>query len=205
MNYSDVVESRRAAQYFDAEKSVDEETVKKIFDLAKLAPSSFNIQPWRALMVSSADGKQKLQECAFNQPKVSQAAHNIVLLGDTKSYQDMDWVINDFIEKGFFPEENREVIKGMAKSLYQGENEKPFVSRNVGLFGMALMNAAASMGVDSHPMDGFDAGALRKAFNIPENLYPVMIIAIGRRPEGKEYKPRGIRRGFDEIVTKESF
>lgn len=205
MKYQEAVESRRAAQYFDTEKKVSEELLKQIYDLAKLAPSSFNIQPWRILLISSDSQKKKLQECAFNQPKVSQASHNLVFLGDTKAYEEMDWVIDDFISKGFFPETNREVVKGMAKNLYQGENERAFVSRNVGLLAMSIMNAAASLGVASHPMDGFDAASLRQSFNIPERYDIVMIVALGYRSDGKDYKPRGIRRDFEDAVIRETF
>jgi len=35
---------------------------------------------------------------------------------------------------------------------------------------MGLMYAATSLGLETHPMDGFDHEAVRKAFNIPDNL-----------------------------------
>ena len=205
MELKDVFEQRRSVNFFDSKKDVDESLLREIFDLAKLAPSSFNLQPWRIVLVHSPEQKAKLQKCANNQPKVSAAAYTAIMLGDKKVYEKMDPILDDGIKKGYYKEEMKDMLKGMAKSLYSGDNERAFASRNIGLIAMAFMLAAKSMGVDTHPIDGFDAGAIRKEFNIPENYEIVMLIAIGHFDQSKTLLPRCYRRSFDEVVVKESF
>jgi len=117
----------------------------------------------------------------------------------------MDPVLDDFIKRGAFNEEAREGIKGMAKGLYGGDNERAFAHRNVGLFAMSFMYAAESLGVKTHPMDGFSADAVKKAFNIPDYYDVVMLIAIGYFDESKTLNPRGMRWSFEEAVVKEHF
>jgi len=157
------------------------------------------------VLVHDAEWKSKLRAAAFDQPKVTEAPYVAILLGDKKAYEKMDPVITDMVEKGFAKEENREMLKGMAKGLYGGDNERAFAGRNIGLFAMAFMLAAESLGVSTHPMDGFDAAAVRSNFNIPEDYEIVMLVALGYFDKSKTLLPRASRPDFDEAVVRESF
>jgi len=205
MEVAKALESRRAVNFFDAGKDIDESLIKQIYDMAKLAPTSFNLHPWKIVLVHDAEWKSKLRAAAFDQPKVTEAPYVAILLGDKKAYEKMDPVITDMVEKGFAKEENREMLKGMAKGLYGGDNERAFAGRNIGLFAMAFMLAAESLGVSTHPMDGFDAAAVRSNFNIPEDYEIVMLVALGYFDKSKTLLPRASRPDFDEAVVRESF
>jgi putative NAD(P)H nitroreductase len=205
MEFKEVYEKRRAVNFFNSGKDVDEVLIRKIYDLAKLAPSSFNMQPWKIVLVHSPEWKAKLRECASGQPKVTEAPYVAIILGDRKAYEKMDPILDDFIKRGAFPEGARDGIKGMAKGLYGGDNERAFAGRNAGLLAMSFMYAAESLGVNTHPMDGFDANAIVRTFNIPDNYDVVMLIAIGYFDESKTLMPRGMRWSFDEAVVKEHF
>ncbi len=205
MDLKEVLETRRAVNFFDPSKDVDESVIRRIYDLARLAPTSFNLQPVNIILLHSAESKQTLREAAFNQPKITDAPWVAILLGDKKAYDHMDPIIDDMIEKGFTKEEGRNVVKGMAKGLYEGDNERAFAHRNVSLFASAFMLAAKSLGVDTHPMDGFDGGAVRKVFNIPDDLEVVMLVAIGHHDESKTLLPRARRKEYDEVVRHGGF
>ncbi|MEW6201137.1 MAG: nitroreductase family protein [bacterium] len=205
MELKDVFEQRQSVNFFDSAKDVDEAIIREIYDLAKLAPSSFNLQPWKIVLVHNPEQKAKLQKCAMDQPKVSESAFTAIMLGDKKAYENMDPIMDGFIKLGYFKEEMRVALKGMAKNLYGGDSERTFACRNVGLFAMAFMLAAESLGIDTHPMDGFDAKAIRAEFNIPDNYEIVMLIAIGHFDQSKTLLPRCPRRSFDEVVIRESF
>jgi nitroreductase len=204
MELNQVFEQRRSVNFFDTGKKIDEETIRRIYDIAKLAPSSFNLQPWKIILVSDAEQKEKLKKCAGGQPKVTEASHVAIVLGDKKAYEKMDPTLDDFIARGFFGEQMRETLKGMAKGLYAGDNERAFASRNAGLFAMSFMLAAKSLGVDTHPMDGMDNNAVREAFNVPDDYDVVMLIAIGKHDEAKALLPRASRKPFDEVFVKET-
>ncbi len=177
-------------------------TIQKIYELACLTPSSFNLQPWRVILVSSPEKKQTLRDCAFGQPKVTEASQVAIVLGDREAFEkdNMDPILDDFIDKGFYPPENRDMLLGMAKGLYGGR-ESQFASRNAGLFAMSFMYAAKSLGVDTHPMDGFDAAAIVDRFGIPPRYEVVMLIAIGKFDSTKTLLERGARKPFDKVIT----
>ena len=95
----------------------------------------------------------------------------------------------------------REWIEEGTKSLYDG-NEKAlaFAVKNAAFFGMALMVAAKDAGLDSHPMDGFDHEGVRKAFNVPDNYFVPMLIAVGYFNDKYKLMPPKWRKSYDEIV-----
>ncbi|MFA6450120.1 MAG: nitroreductase family protein [bacterium] len=205
MEFSKVNEARRSVNFFDSAKDVDEALIKQIYELAKLAPSSFNLQPWKLVLVHDAEWKARLREGANGQPKVTEAAYVAIVLGDKKAYEKMDPVIDENINRGLMQEQARDFMKGMAKGLYSGDNERAFAGRNAGLFAMSFMLAAQSLGVDTHPMDGINTEAIRKTFSIPDEYDIVMLIAIGRFDETKTLAPRASRKSFDEVVVREHF
>ncbi len=199
MEYSNVNQQRRAVNIFDSSVEIGKEEIEEIFQEASLAPSSFNLQPWRIIIALTPDIKARLQAAAFNQGKVTQASAVLVFFGNTRQYLESNDVFSDWVEKGYLEEEKVEETKQMAKNLYAGEKEIGFVSRNVGLLAMNFMLAAKDRGWDTHPMDGFDIEAVRKLFGLPEKYLPVMLVALGKKLPAQQLLPRAMRRSFNDV------
>ena len=66
---------------------------------------------------------------------------------------------------------------------------------------MSLMYAATSLGLETHPMDGFDHEAVRKAFKIPDNYWVPLLLAVGSMKPGLKLHPAKWRKKFNEIVV----
>ena len=64
------------------------------------------------------------------------------------------------------------------------------------------MLAARSLGLESHPMDGFDIDGVRQEFSIPDNYWIMMLLAVGYLKPGLAIRPPKWRKSFDEIVVK---
>ncbi|MFZ1982359.1 MAG: hypothetical protein WAU61_13730, partial [Smithella sp.] len=56
-------------------------------------------------------------------------------------------------------------------------------------------------GLDSHPMDGFDIDAVKKAFDIPEQYWIPLLLAIGHFDKTKTLPAAKWRKSYDEIVV----
>ena len=67
-------------------------------------------------------------------------------------------------------------------------------------FAMSLMHAATSLGLESHPMGGFDHEGVRKKFNILDNYWVPLLLAIGYKKPGLELHPAKWRKSSDEIL-----
>lgn len=200
----DIIGQRRSINFFDPEKEVPESLMKKLIDIANFAPSSFNLQPWRVVVVTGSDKKKVLQECAFNQPKVEESSAVLIIIADPAGVEEnRDRMLDSWQELGYMEPEMREVNEGLIANLY-GEPDslqrKFFAIKNTALFAMNLMNSAKLLGLDTHAIDGFDEDAVKKAFNIPADKIIPMLVAVGYLVPGMMLLPRAFRRDAAEFV-----
>jgi nitroreductase len=198
MDYNQLNQERRSINFFDTNATITAGDIRAIYDEAALAPTSFNMQPYKVVAAISADAKSKLLPAAFNQPKITEASAVLAFFGDRNAFKNWDDVSRDMLEKGYLTPDKVEMYKGMAQNLYSGK-EDAFVSRNTGLFAMNFMLAAKNRGWDTHPMDGMDGEAVRKLFGLGEEYLAVMLVAIGKLKPGTNLLPRGMRRSFDQV------
>jgi len=82
MDVLDAIKGRRSVRAFSNEKNVSEETVEKLIDAARWAPSAGNIQPWEFVVVRRLEIKKGLAEAAFNQSFIEEAPVVIVVCAD---------------------------------------------------------------------------------------------------------------------------
>ncbi|MBN2829710.1 MAG: nitroreductase family protein [Candidatus Cloacimonetes bacterium] len=200
MEFKKVMENRRAVNNFDPEKGISDELLKEIIDLAVLAPSAFNLQPWRIIAVKTAEAKVKLFDLANKQPKIKTAPVSLIIVGDRGAYRDENSVWDNL--EAAMGNEAMIRARNAAKFLYGSTEERQikFSESNAGLLAMSIMYAAKGLGVDSHPMSGIDFEGIKFAFNLHPDESVVMVIALGYHDESKPLYPRGPRKGFDEIV-----
>jgi nitroreductase len=203
MEVRKLFEERRSVNFFDSSKLLSDSVVKEIVDLAVLAPSAFNLQPWRLIMVKTEESKKKLFEQANKQKKILEAPVTLILVGNKEGYADSNQVWAEMLQS---VGGNAEVVDGAkqaAASLYGINNDRKlkFAESNTGLLAMSLMIAAKEFGVDSHPMSGVDFDGAHKAFGLDDNEEVVMLISLGYADTSKSLYPRRPRMGFDEIVS----
>ncbi len=207
MEFTKTMTERRAVNYFDPEKPVSDDQLKKIVETAARAPSSFNLQPWQLIVVRSPADKECLKAVAWNQPKITEAPVVLIVIADRGGWKSghptFENVWQNMLDLGYIKPVQREWLEGGTKSLYDG-NEKSlaFAVKNAAFFGMALMLAAKDAGLDSHPMDGFDHEGVRKAFNVPDNYFIPMLIAVGYFNDKYKLMPPKWRKSYEEIVFK---
>jgi nitroreductase len=198
------LKERRSINFFEPGRDVPESKLKELIEIANLAPSSFNLQPWKAVVVKSAERKKVLKECAFNQPKVAEASAVLIMIADPNAVEDhMDRMLDSWQKLGYMKPDMRNTYKGMAQTLYGSVDSlerKIFAVKNTSLFAMNLMIAARGLGLETHPMDGFDEGCIKKEFNIPKDKIIPMLVAVGYLKSEITLLPRAFRREIGEFV-----
>jgi nitroreductase len=199
------LKERRSINFFQAGEKISDEKLRELIEIANLAPSSFNLQPWKIIAVRDAEKKKALRRCAFNQPKVEEASVVLIIIADPKAMEDnIERVLDSWIKLGYMKPEAKEKSREMANNLYGGEDSfsrKIFAVKNAALFAMNLMIAAKGLGLETHPMDGFDEEAIKREFNIPADKIIPMLIAVGFLKKGITLLPRAFRRPIDEFTT----
>jgi nitroreductase len=205
MEFKKLMETRRSANFFDSAKPVSDEQLRVIVDTARLVPSSFNLQPWNLIVVRSAKDKARLRKLANDQPKVTEAPVVLIVLADKEGYAEANPTVQQVwqsMEKnGYARAEQKGWFFDVCEKMYSGDpTALAFAVKNTALFAMALMLAAKDIGLDTHPMDGFNREGIMKEFSIPQNFFVVMLIAVGYFDQRKKLLPRNWRKSYDEIV-----
>jgi len=132
--------------------TVPERTLRALYDLLKLGPTSANCCPARFVFVSSSAAKAKLVGCVSpgNVVKVEQAPVTVIVGMDEKFYERVPFL---------FP--HKPEIADMFKDPAVG---KVHMMRNATLQGAYLILAARSLGLDAGPMSGFSNEKVDAAF-----------------------------------------
>ena len=203
MDVKTALQTRISTNSFSPGEQVDRAAIENLISLASEAPSSFNIQHWRFVVVSDALVKARLQKAAYGQPKIGAAMATIVVLGDTRAHEDLNSALEPSVSAGFMPQAVSDQFVNMATGMYGDERmARDEAIRSGSLAAMALMLAATEVGLATGPMIGFDPQAVRSELGIAARYVPVMLIAIGSASEGNW--PRKPRLSLDTILAWET-
>lgn len=195
MEFSDVVGARRSVKKYDPGHEITDEELKTLFGRVVLSPSSFNMQPWRFVVVRDPERKKSLRGRAMNQAQVEEASAAIVVVGKLDAYDDAEEITADL------PADVRDRSVRMIRNFYEGnaQLQRDEAIRSTSLAAMTLMLAARDLGYATGPMIGFDPEAVSKEVGLGEKEIPVMLVVIGK--EQSESRPRGHRFGVSRIVN----
>lgn len=200
MNVIEAIETRRSIKHYDPTHRMTEAEVARLVQLAKLAPSSFNMQNYRFVLVRDPELRKQIRDVAWNQAQVTDASLLIILCADLKAH-----LKNPARYWSHAPKEVQDILVPALTPFYDG---KPLLTRDeamrsTGLAGMTLMLAARGLGYDSCPMVGFDADAVAKLIHLPPDHVISFMVAIGKPT--KPAWPRGERLPDDEVVVQDRF
>ena len=87
MDFYELVRGRESIRSYDPQRQVDKETLYRILEAGRLAPSAVNYQPWRFLVISSGEMLAKVRSC-YGRDWFSDAPHILVAVG----LKDEAWV-----------------------------------------------------------------------------------------------------------------
>jgi nitroreductase len=201
---TDVLLERRATGEFLPDE-VPEKYLSAILELGAQAPSGYNLQPWRFIVVRDEANRKRLQSVAFNQPKVGQAPVVVIFVGMKQEWKERaDEVFSEGAERGAGSIDKWEGYRDSAIGFIEGMQHLPtWVNRHVMIAFTAMMLAAEAYGFDTAPMEGFDAAGVKREFGLPEEAEVVALLAIGRAA-GAE-KPYPGRFELSRIVYRERY
>jgi nitroreductase len=203
MSAFDVMKARGSVRKYEKGVEIPREELNEILELATKAPSSWNLQHWRFIVITSQERKERLLPIAFNQQQVVDASAVIVVLGDLEANKTAKDVYGPALEAGHMSQEVFDTLMSQIEGAYQNKQwarDEAFL--NAGFAAMQLMLAAKAKGYDTCPMGGFDRAALVKELNIPERFVPVMLLSLGKA--AAPARPTS-RLPLEKVVVEETF
>lgn len=187
---------------------LDQSDVDLILEAARLAPTSAGLQPFHIISISNQELKEKISPVALNQPQIIQSSHLLVFtawdsISDVQIDQRYD-AMNAL--RNLSSEKTAETVAGLKQLFASMTQEQQYhhaaKQAHIG-FGMAIV-AAAELGIDATPMEGFDKEGLDEVLNLKEKgLKSVVLLALGRRNSENDWllNLKKFRISREEFVT----
>lgn len=199
----EIMLARHSVRQYKRDVVIPETTLNEILELAASAPSSWNLQQWRFLVVRKQAQKDAILPIAYGQQQVSDASAVIIVLGDLQGNLTGHEIYDAAVAAGHLQQEVRDTLVGQIDGAYSFEQvARDEANKNAGFAAMQLMLAAKAKGYDTVPMGGFDKEKLVEALNIPARFTPVVMIALGEA--AAPARPSG-RLPLEKLVIHESF
>lgn len=178
-------EARTANTFSD--EPVSDEQLQAVYDLIKWAPTSMNTQPLRALVIRSAEGRQRLlpHMAEGNRAKTGSAPVTVVLAADTDFHENIPRTFPHKPEaKDFFSDEAGREGFARLNSLLQ-----------VGYFIIGIRAAGLAAG----PMTGFDSAGVDAEFFSGKKWRSLVVVNVGK-PGDNPWFDRLPRLDYDDVV-----
>lgn len=195
------IETRASINNFDTSRSISEQDIKKLIDLATHAPSAFNLQNWKFIAVHTTEAKARLLPLAYGQQKIVDSAVTFIVCGTLNQHLSLPKSLKPSLDKGIINVEVYEAWLGAANSMYTTNKQlqRDEAIRSSSLAAMTLMLAAREFDLSTCPMIGFDPDGVSSEFNLSDNEIPVMLITAGYA--SKENWPQKPRKSINDVLT----
>jgi nitroreductase len=181
LSVREAAEQRRSIRAYEP-GPIPREELEDVLNVVRLAPSAFNVQPWRFVVVETPELKDRLAAAAFNQRQVRSAPAVIVLYTDMEgAMQNLDAVVHPGMS-----EEQKEGVKATIRNIFGGQSleEREAWAQGQGYIALGyLLLAAEARGFQTSPMTGFDPAAVRELLDLPANARIPALVAIGHGAE----------------------
>ncbi len=184
---------RYATKVFDPARKISAATWVALEDALVLAPSSFGLQPYRFLVVRDTALRAKLRPHSWDQSQVTDASHFVVFLARTEIVAgDIAHLIDRIAEVRGQPATAlagyRQVMEGSLLNEARKPHLHDWASRQAYIAMGQLMTAAAVLGIDTCPMEGFDPSKYDELLGVRKEGYAtIAAVALGYRAESDKY------------------
>jgi nitroreductase len=201
MDTFDAIYQRRSVKHFDPAYRLTEEEEGKLLEAAIQAPTSFNIQHWRFVVLRDPELRKKIRtEYGNDQAQMTDASLLILLTADVQAWKkDPDRYWQNA------PEEVQNLIVNWIGPFHEGRQwlQRDEAQRSIGMALQTIMLAAKAMGYDSCPMIGFDIEKVAELVDLPDDHVMGPMVAVGKGTKDPWPKPGQLP--LSELVVENTF
>ena len=176
---------------------VSDEEVRTLLELTGRAPSAFNLQPWRFIVVRDQGTKDQLQAAAYGQKQVGSAPVVIAMYADMEdTMAHLDEVVHPDL-----PADKKAGTISMLQNTFGGmtpDARGTWANAQANIALGYLLLIAKSEGLDTSPMLGFQADQVKQILGIPAHATITALVAVGR---GADDGFRSHRHTVDRVAT----
>ncbi|HKB60988.1 MAG TPA: nitroreductase family protein [Gallionellaceae bacterium] len=199
---------RYATKKMDPALAVSQQKVDRILEAIRLAPTSSGLQPFEVVVITNAELRRKIKAIANGQSQITDCSHLLVFAAwDDYTPERINEMFDLANEERGFKSEGGENYRKMLLDLYppRGAEVNFQHTARQAYIGLGVAVAAAAIeGVDSTPMEGFDADALDELLDLrARGLRSVLLLPLGYREAANDWlvSLKKVRRPRDSFIT----
>ncbi|ORC15593.1 NAD(P)H-dependent oxidoreductase [Rothia nasimurium] len=207
----DAAQRRRAIKFFDPEKKISDADINYILETARLSPSSVGAQGWRFVVLQNPELREALKSISWGAARqLGGASHFVLILAKRNMHHDGPHLQASLTSRNLSPEDHAKALEtyksfqvndmGLTtdRALFDWSAKQTYIALG------NMMTAAALIGIDSCPIEGFNvekANALLADQGIidPETEGIVTMLALGYRAEELSWPQT--RKPAEEVIT----
>jgi len=195
-DFSQAMDFRHACKLFDESRKLSEEEVDFILEAGRKSPSSFGQEPWKFLVVTNETLKATLRPLCWDQPQITSCSHLIVILAAIDTVKpDSGIPAKRFGRRPLPPEQIDAYIKlystHLSDTLSTEEKTYAWTARQCYIAAANMMTGAASIGIDSCPMEGFEKEKIEAALELDTTQWQVaLLLPFGHRSNAQSEQLR---------------
>lgn len=192
MNIARIATTRHTTKAFDPARKIPAETFAQLETLLRFAPSSVNSQPWHFVIADDEAGKSRIAKAAqggyaYNEAKIRNASHLVVFcIRQELDDQHLQAILDQEDADGRFASPEAKAGQHKSRSFYadlhrhQLKDARSWMEKQLYLAFGTLLLGAATLDIDTCPMEGFDVAILDEELGLSaRGLTSVVIAALG--------------------------
>ena len=194
---------RHACKIFDESKSISHGDLNFILEAGRTSPSSFGMEGWKLLVITNEALKAEIRPACWNQVQITSCSHLVVILSAIDTLKPSSGIPQARFSRRPLSQEQLDgyvelYSNHLSETLSSDENIYHWSARQSYIAMANMMTAAAYIGIDSCPIEGFDKEEVEKILDLDTTQWQVSaLMPIGYRLNAQSTQ---LRRTFEEVV-----
>lgn len=202
-DFTKAMDFRHACKLFDETKKISEDQINFILEAGHKSPSSFGMEPWKFLVITNDDLRAKLRPVCWDQPQVTTSSHLVIILAAIDAVKVESGIPALRFGRREMPQEKKDFYinlyaNHLKEILSSDKNIYAWTARQSYIAAGNMMTAAAFIGIDSCPIEGFEKEKVEAVLGLDTSKYQVAMVL----PFGYRINPQStqLRVPFNEAV-----
>ena len=183
LTVADSIRARRSMKSFKSDP-IPEATLQELLSLMQDAPSSWNFQPTRVVMIRSMAQKEALAAAAWGQKQILEAPVTFVFAVSIRGWEkNMSEILKSGVSSGAWPQKFADWIgenaPGFQKGL--GDKEREYAIKDAIIMATTLALAAQSKGYSNCYINGWDEAKVKEIIGVEgdKDIAIALLLPIG--------------------------
>jgi nitroreductase len=201
--FKEAMDFRHACKLFDENRKISDEEIREILEAGRKSPSSFGMEPWKFLVITNEELKANIRPHCWNQVQITSCSHLVVILAAIENVKPESGVVKKRFSRREMPQEMLDFYMDkyrahLSKTLSSDENILCWSARQTYIAATNMMTCAATLGIDSCPIEGFDKEDVERVLDLDTKKYQLsLILPFGYRVNEQSAQ---LRLPFEDVV-----